>query len=69
MLKDKFRPIKNFIPDNARRASTFLSKGMELLNMDKIIEKEPMAMFGFGIVSYMQLLQFMSLVFIGLSII
>lgn len=37
--------------------------------MDHIIEKEPLAQFGFGIVSYMQLMQFMGWVFLVLSII
>lgn len=36
--------------------------------MDEIIKKEPLARFGFGIVSYIELMSFMGWVFVGLSI-
>ena len=46
----------------------FFKKSVAQLRMDHIIEKEPLAQFGFGVVSYLQVMQFMSFVFLGLSV-
>jgi len=65
--------MKGFLPTlrNLRTAEVkkALEKGVSLLTKQKMLELEPMARFGFGIVSYMQLLRFMSFVFAGLTII
>ena len=43
----------------AKRLSGMISKGYKVMTNAKILEKEPMAQLGFGIVSYMQMMQYL----------
>ena len=54
------------IPTDRIRKS--LANAVNVVTKEKILETEPMAMLGFGIISYMQLLQYMQRVFLGLTI-
>ena len=51
-----------------KRFQEFLKNTVNLVTKERLLQTEPMAMLGFGIVSYMQLLKFMAKVFLFLSI-
>ena len=52
----------------AARLKTFLKTGVNVLTGEKVIEKDPIAMFGYGTVAYIKLISFFQWVFLGLSI-